>query len=148
MASGCGRDAFELLRDVRRKASGETNVGGEGHGVIAIAETDFSRFLDDKRREVWRLMDEPERPEHPPQRYLQPFVPSGVEGRGFASEPTEYTGACSRPAYGVDPEEWSRMSHEEQKLRFAEQHRRDAEAQVAFEAEALAEYERRKGDAR
>lgn len=94
------------------------------HHLIAIAETPFSRLLDEARRIKWAELGAPPRPEHPPRRYL-------VQHDGYATEPNEYTGG-GRP--GTD---------EEQLAAFKEQHRRDAEAQIAWEAEALEDYERR-----
>lgn len=79
LSEGMGLDGWELIADLRRG----------GHGILDIAETPMSRILDGKRQELWKAMSEPERPEHPPERYLSPFVPSDVEGRGYRLEPLE-----------------------------------------------------------
>jgi hypothetical protein len=59
LISGHGA-AFRYLHDFR---CGE-------HYLTEIAETPMSRLLDSHRREYWAAEGEPERPEHPPRRYL------------------------------------------------------------------------------
>ncbi|HEY7810619.1 MAG TPA: hypothetical protein VIA98_09585 [Allosphingosinicella sp.] len=93
---------------------------------VDLAESPLSRLLGEVRRRQWAEMAEPERPEHPPQRYLVD------RGDGFATEPAEFT-------RGGLPE-----SHEEQKAAFNERHRQDAEAQIEWEAQARRDYERRR----
>ena len=66
MGSGGG---LELLSEFRK----------DDHHVIHIAETPFSRILDEARREKWAELGEPPRPEHPPRDYL-------VECDGFSVE--------------------------------------------------------------
>ena len=80
-------------------------------------------LLDKIRREQWEKMGEPRRPEHPPLRLCEP-LPDGC-----LTEPLECT--------------WSdhELSHEQQQAVFEERHRQDAEAQLLWEAEALAEVE-------
>ena len=41
-----------------------------GEHITRIAATPMSQVLDQKRREMWETMNGPERPEHPPARYL------------------------------------------------------------------------------
>ena len=95
------------------------------YSVVEIAETDFSRLLDWARRDRWAELAEPDRPEHPPRRYL-------VEADGVMLEPLEYTD-------GRLPQ-----SREEQQAAFEERHREDAKAQVEWEAEARRDYESRR----
>jgi hypothetical protein len=60
MCEGLGEDPWGVMSGLRR--------GGEH--VTRIAATPMSQILDAKRRELWAAMGEPERPEHPPARYL------------------------------------------------------------------------------
>jgi hypothetical protein len=60
MSEGLGRDAFTLLSEFRRGNA----------SILTIAATPFSQMLDEKRRELWAKMGEPDRPEYPPARYL------------------------------------------------------------------------------
>ena len=59
-SEGLGEDAFTLLSEFRRG----------GFHVVQIAATPFTQLLDAKRRELWAKLDEPDRPEFPPARYL------------------------------------------------------------------------------
>jgi hypothetical protein len=97
-----------------------------GDHPIDLAESPLSRVLGEARRRQWAQMGEPERPEHPPCRYLVD------RADGFATEPLEFT-------RGGLPE-----SHEEQQAAFEERHRQDAEAQLEWEAQARRDYERRR----
>ncbi|HZG07987.1 MAG TPA: hypothetical protein VEZ70_03300 [Allosphingosinicella sp.] len=94
-----------------------------------LAESPLSRMLGEVRRQQWARMDEPERPEHPPRRYLV------HDDDGYAREPQE--------AIHGGPRE----CREEQQANFRERHRRDAEAQLEWEAQARREYERRRDSA-
>ena len=136
MAQSCGYSGFELLAECRRG----------GHNLFDIAETPFTRMLDAERRRIWAGANEPERPEHPPQRYLEHHV-DRASGQGYSLEPSEAFGPASTPPAGVDAEEWAGMGYEEQREARAEQYRRDAEAQVAWEAKARREYDDRHGSA-
>jgi hypothetical protein len=106
---------FQLLKDFRK---------GE-HPLVHIAETPFSRILGEARRRQWREMGEPPRPEHPPRAYLK-------EHDGFSTEPLEFLRGGPPPFQA------------QQKREFEERHARDAEAQLAWEAEARQDYERRR----
>jgi hypothetical protein len=60
MCEGLGEDPWAVMSSLRR--------GGEH--ITRIAATPMSQILDAKRRELWAAMGEPQRPEHPPARYL------------------------------------------------------------------------------
>ena len=60
MCSEFSKDAWAVMSSLRR--------GGEH--ITMIAATPMSMILDEKRRELWAKMAEPDRPEHPPARYL------------------------------------------------------------------------------
>jgi len=104
MSEGLGLDGWQLLGELRRG----------GHGILEIAETAMSKALDDKRRELWAAMAEPERPEHPPERYL-------VEHDDHSIEPLEYM-------RGGSEEE-----REDQRAEYARLHAVDAQAQAEWE---------------
>lgn len=90
------------------------------HGLLAIAETGMSIMLDAVRRKFWEDIGEPPRPEYPPRHLLE-------QQDGYATEPLE----CIRGGPGVD------LNAE--RRRFDEQHARDAEAQMEWEAKAREE---------
>ncbi len=123
MAQSCGQSGFDMLNQCRRG----------GHGIFEIAETPFSHMLDEERRKFWAGASEPDRPEHPPQRYLEHHVDRAT-GEGYSLEPDEALGPASKPPVGVDAEAWTGMDYEAQRAARAEQWRRDAEAQIAWEA--------------
>lgn len=102
MSEGLGLDAWTMLGQLRRA----------GEGVLDLAETPMSRLLDAHRRELWAEMADPERPEHPPQRYL--FAKGGV-----STEPLEH---------GRGGEEGAKL-----KVEYAERHAKDAEEQREWE---------------
>jgi hypothetical protein len=60
MCGELGQDAWSVMSDLRRG----------GHHITRIAATPLSQILDEKRRELWAKMAEPERPKYPPARYL------------------------------------------------------------------------------
>lgn len=62
-----------------------SNLRRDGHGLIEIAQTPFSRFLDDARRLTWSGAIDPsqDRPEHPPARYLVDRDGYSLEVGGF-----------------------------------------------------------------
>lgn len=97
----------------------------EGHHLIEIAETPFSRILGEARRRKWARLEEPGRPEHPPREHLSPY------GR-FSTQPRE---ACWG---GSDAE----IKAQERELE--ERHRKAAAEQISWEAEARRDYERRR----
>ncbi|HEY0413304.1 MAG TPA: hypothetical protein VGD66_09185 [Allosphingosinicella sp.] len=98
----------------------------DGHDLLHIAETNFSKLLDQVRRRHWEACGDPPRPEHPPRHLLD-------EHDGFATEPLGSTTVGDG-----DP-----RSHEAQRRAFEEQRARDAEAQIEWEAEARRDYEAR-----
>lgn len=106
-------DVVVLLRDFRHG----------GRDLIELAASPMAMLLDEARREHWAAMGEPKRPEHPPRHLIQ------VEPDGMVMEPTP----CARSGQA--------LSMDEQWEAFKEQHRKDAEAQLVWEAEALAESE-------
>jgi hypothetical protein len=100
----------------------------DGFMALQIAETPLSLLLDDVRREHWAACGEPDRPPPPPRDLL-------VDHGTFSTEPDEpYTGG-------------SFESINAQRREFEMRHRRDAEAQIAWEAEAHRDYERRRDSA-
>jgi hypothetical protein len=126
-ATDLGTSAFDMLKSLQR----------DGHGWMHIAETPFSRALDEERRRQWGLIDEPERPERPARRYF--------EDRGdYSLEPDRSaTGALTIPAEGFTQEQWAGMDHDEQTQARKAEWARAAEEQVAWEAKARAEFEKR-----
>ena len=130
MIEGHGDRSWTMLVEARR---GTRNV-------LEIADTYMARVLDQARRDHWAAMDEPDRPLLWPERYLLGDV-SKVDAR---TEPLEATGKASRPAAGYALNEWCQMDPAEQQRIYDEQHRRDAEEQVEWEAAARREYEERR----
>jgi hypothetical protein len=106
MCSRFGQDAWAVMSSLRR--------GGEH--ITQIAATPMSMILDEKRRELWGKMGQPERPEYPPARYL-------VEKPGFflASEHQ----ALSKEDKKLPPREQERL--------FAKLRGEEAEAQAQWE---------------
>lgn len=96
----------------------------DGHPLLRIAETRMSKLLDDARHLYWISQGDPPRPDLPLRHLLQ-------EHDGFA---TEYR---AREA-GLEP------GHEEKKREITEQMKRDAAAQVRWEAQARRHYEERR----
>jgi hypothetical protein len=110
-------DALKVLRDFRAE-----------HDLVQIAETPMSKILGEARRIKWAEMGEPERPEHPPRRYLE------HHGR-YSTEPQESTRGGGTP------------THAEQQRLFEERHRQDAADQIAWEDEQRRAYDRRRESA-
>ena len=108
-----GTSGWEVLHAARR----------DGHGIFDIAETQLSRVLDAERRAVWAEAGAPERPEHPPQRYLS-------DCGDYSVEPTEFLRG------GDDQEEQIAARYR--------QHREDAKAQVEWESSQRRAYEERR----
>jgi hypothetical protein len=108
-------DLFALLSDWRL----------DGHHLVDIAQTPMARLLDAVRREHFAECGEPERPPPPAPDLL-------VDHGRFSTEPGEY---CA----GGSVEEIN-----DQQRAFAERDRRDAEAQIAWEAKARRDYEERR----
>jgi hypothetical protein len=94
-----------------------------GESLFFIAETPFSQVLDTKRRDLWAILDQPDRPEHPPARFL-------VDRRVFSIEPFEVV-------HGGEQGDKDREHH-------AAQYAEDAKRQVEWEAQARRDYERRR----
>ena len=122
LAERAGKDAWQAIAQCRRG----------GHGILEIGDTPMSRLLDNARREQWARMGEPARPEHPPERFL-------VDHGTHRTEAAECLGPASPPLPGHDPDEWAAMSFDEQKAAQIEQHRRDAQLQIEWEARSAAE---------
>ena len=95
----------------------------DGESLFAIAETPFSHILDAKRRELWAVMEQPDRPEHPPARFL-------VERRFFSTEPLE--------ALRGDEDYDSDLDEQ------AARHAQVAQAQVEWESSQRRAYEERR----
>ncbi len=117
-----GKDAWEVIAHCRRGR----------HGILQIGDTPMSRLLDNARREQWEKMGEPQRPEHPPERFL-------VDHGTHRTEAAECLGPASPPLPGYDPDEWAAMSVDEQKQAQDEQYKRDAAEQIRWEAQSEAE---------
>ena len=124
-ASNLGRSPFEFLGTCRR---------GD-HGLLQIAETPFSRILDERRRQLWEDVGEPERPEHPPLRTLIDH------GSHSTNVDTNAYGALTHPAAGYTQEQWAEIGHEEQVQARKAEFEAEAAAQVEWEAKARAEFE-------
>jgi len=104
MTEGFGMDGWQVLSELRRG----------GHHLTQIAATPMSQMLDAKRRELWlAMMGEPERPEHPPARYL-----------------------LSKVGYSLEPLEFEQGGEEgrKRKAEYARRHEEDAAAQMEWEA--------------
>ena len=108
MGSGGG---LELLCEFRKG----------NHHLVQIAETPFSKILDEARREKWAELGEPDRPEHPPRDRL-------IECDGYSLE-AEETGEGE--------------TYQEQQAALEAEYKRKAKEQVEWEAEARRDYERR-----
>lgn len=122
MGEGQGTNGWETLTSLRRGR----------RGVLELAETPISRFLDASRRRLWAEGGEPARPEHPPERYL-----AGPAGHRL--EPAQALGPASRPPPGIDPDEWAAMGMDEQKRRLDAHYAGEAAAQVEWERQARAD---------
>jgi hypothetical protein len=110
-----------------------------GHVLLQIADTPFSRALDEQRRRMWAEAGEPERPEHPPLRFLE-------DHGDHSTEPSRNTyGALSPPAEGYTDEQWAALTNDEQKAARAAEFARAAADQLAWEAKARREYDDRRG---
>src|SRR4030095_15497349 len=102
---GRGIDTWTWLANYRR----------DGHSLFDIAETDFSRFLDLARRQVWSgEFERLDRPEHPPEAYL-------VHRNGYSLEPQEFIQG------GPD------VNIEQKRRELEEKHRKAAEEQAEWE---------------
>jgi hypothetical protein len=109
LAAGCGLDVFEMFRELKV----------EGTHFIHVAETPFSRILDNVRRIHWEQLGEPARPE-PPTHLFEPH-------HQVMLEPCDQVYGGREQSLG---EQWQA---------FKDQHARDAEALVEWEARARAE---------
>jgi hypothetical protein len=114
--AGCGVNVLEMIN----------KLTFEGVHFIHVAETPFSRLLDDARRRHWQALGEPARPE-PPSHLFEPHPGAALE-----PPPQAYGGRD----LGID-EQWRA---------FEARHARDAAALVEWEAkarEAAAEWRER-----
>lgn len=109
-----GGDGMEVLKRAR--------LGD--YGLLAIAETGMSVLLDAARRAFWEDMGDPPRPEYPPRHLIE-------QHDGFATEPL----TTSVGHYGPGAAE-KRSAIEAQCAA-------DARAHIAWEAEALRDWEER-----
>jgi hypothetical protein len=105
-ATRLGFDPHDVLRDLRRGR----------HGLVDIAATGLSDWLDASRRRWWAEEGEPERPSHPDVRFLKPQ--RSAEG-GYATQEDMYAGPWSGPPPGVDEEQWKTLDRPEQERRIA-----------------------------
>ncbi|MEA3036976.1 MAG: hypothetical protein QOH04_2753 [Sphingomonadales bacterium] len=96
------------------------------HDLLTIAETPASKLLDEARRLHWEECGDPPRPA--PQCHLL------EDQGGYATEPLEHYGGSE--------------DHAAKGRRYQELYARDAEAQVAWEAEARADWAARRADGR
>ncbi|HEU4497716.1 MAG TPA: hypothetical protein VFR60_00120, partial [Sphingomicrobium sp.] len=125
MIDGHGDSGWEMLMQARR---GTRNM-------LEIADTYMARVLDQARRDQWAAMAEPGRPEAWPERYLIGDA-TKVDAR---LEPQEATGRGTRPPPGYALNDWCHLDHDEQQRIWEALHRKDAEAQVAWEAEGASQ---------
>jgi hypothetical protein len=95
------------------------------YGLLTIAETGMSVLLDGARRKFWEEQGDPPRPEYPPRHLLE-------QKDGFATEPL----TTGQGFYGEGAAE--------KRAAIAAQCARDAEAHIAWEAEALRDFEERR----
>lgn len=95
------------------------------YGLLTIAETATSVFLDGARQRYWEEQGDPPRPEYPPRHLLE-------QHDGFATEPL----TTSRGFFGEGAAE--------KRAAIDAQCARDAAAQVEWEAQALRDYEERR----
>lgn len=95
------------------------------YGLLDIAETGMSVLLDGVRRKYWQEQGDPPRPEYPPRHLLE-------QHDGFATEPM-----TTRQGFYGEGAAQKRAAIDEQCAR-------DAAAHVAWEAEALRDYEERR----
>ena len=126
-ATDLGLTGFELLSSLQR----------DGHGWMRIAETPFSRALDNERRRQWGLIDEPERPENASRHYFEDHGDYSLQ-----PDRSEY-GALTTPAEGFTHEQWEAMGHKEQRRARKAEFERAAVEQLDWEARARREYEAR-----
>jgi hypothetical protein len=129
-SAGFGFDPGEVLRDLRR---------GE-HGILEIASTPLTDWLDRARRDWWRQEGEPDRPLYPDVRFLKRH--RSAEGDYATAEQT-YACAGMRPPPGIAQEEWDKMPRAEQQALIARVHAEDAAAQAEWERRAIAEHSER-----
>ena len=113
---------FEVMIDLAQEARGVplwpwiSSLRRGDHGLMSIARTPFSRFLDEARRAVWaEEAGEPQRPPPPAEEYFE-------DHDGYSVEPLEFI-------WG-GPEADTQRQQED----FEERHRREAAAQVEWEA--------------
>lgn len=116
-----GWDAWGALSNLRR----------DGRNWAAIVETEFSRTLDQSRRDFWESHGDPPRPEHP--RPADVVEQSG--GITTAADKSSY-GASTTPAEGYTPEQWAEMTTDEQNHARQREWQRAAEQQIRWEEEA------------
>ena len=109
MCSELGQDAWAVMSSLRR--------GGEH--ITRIAATPMSQVLDQKRREMWETMNGPERPEHPPARYLLSKLNFSMQSEHQALS-----------------EEEKLLPPQAQERLFKAMHEEEAAAQAAWEARA------------
>lgn len=110
IALDLGHQAFSLVKSLRQ---GEL-------GLLDIAATPMSLYLDGVRRSIWAEAGEPDRP---------PLSPLGEhDGEAATGDPTTYWS----PRDG-DPRQWKQRQREKQALA--------AEAQIAWEEKARADAE-------
>jgi hypothetical protein len=114
-----GEDVVVFLRDFQKN----------GHDLIDLVATPLAMLLDTVRRDHWDRIGEPERPEHPPRHLIK------VHDDGLVTEPMNYIQGAPQQSY------------DSLKPALDEQQQRDAEAVVAWEAEACRDYERRRAAA-
>lgn len=127
-----GEDAREVLHHLRRGR----------HGVLQIAGTEFTDWLDQSRRDWWAKSGEPNRPPHPDPRFL--VWHKSKHGAFVTNVDQAGTGALSTPARGYSAKEWEKLSHDQQWAAREKQFAQDAEAQKQWEASAHADWQARK----
>lgn len=134
LATGFGEDARQALKELRRNDD----------GILDIASTPLTDWLDRSRREWWRQEGEPDRPPYPDVRFLE--RKRSPEG-DYATQIDQHTyGAMTPPARGYTQEEWARMNNNEQHIARQKQYDEDAVAQIEWERKATADWQQRQFD--
>jgi hypothetical protein len=129
-ATRLGFAPHDVLRDLRRGR----------HGLVDIAATGLSDWLDASRRRWWAQEGEPERPSYPDVRFLK--LQRSAEG-GYATQEDMYAGPWSGPPPGVDEEQWKTLDRPEQERRIAAIRAQLEHEQAEWERRAIAEHEAR-----
>ena len=109
-----GWDVHAVLNNLRR---------GDHH-ITEIVNTELSDWMDRSRRAWWAQEGEPERPDYPDVRFLQPR--RDRDGAYATAIDQGHLGACAQPARGYDEEAWAALTANEQSAAWERQYAEDA----------------------